>query len=39
MIATIFPSVSTEVKLERHCPHCGRVGGQMGALADKSIRS
>ncbi|KPL23027.1 MAG: hypothetical protein AMJ75_06965 [Phycisphaerae bacterium SM1_79] len=29
MIATIFPSVSTEVKLERHCPHCGRVGGQI----------
>lgn len=29
MIATIFPSVSTEVKLERHCPHCGRLGGQI----------
>jgi transposase-like protein len=29
MIATIFPSVSTEVKLERRCPHCGRVGGQI----------
>ena len=28
MIATIFPSVNTEVKLERHCPHCG------GALED-----
>ncbi len=29
MIATIFPSVSTEVKLERRCPHCGRLGGQI----------
>ena len=29
MITTIFPSVSTEVKLERHCPHCGRLGGQI----------
>lgn len=29
MIATILPSVSTEVKLERHCPHCGRLGGRI----------
>lgn len=29
MITTIFPSVSAEVKLERHCPHCGRLGGQI----------
>jgi len=29
MIATIFPSVNTDVKLERYCPHCGRRGGQI----------
>jgi len=29
MITTILPSVSTEVKLERHCPHCGRLSGQI----------
>lgn len=29
MIATILPSVSSEVKLERHCPHCGRLGGRI----------
>jgi hypothetical protein len=29
MIVTIFPSVSTEVKLERHWHHCGRLGGQI----------
>lgn len=29
MIATIFPSVSTKVELERRCPHCGRLGGQI----------
>ena len=29
MIATIFPSVNTGVKLERRCPHCRRVGGQI----------
>ena len=29
MITTIFPSVSTEVKLERRCRHCGRLGGQI----------
>jgi len=29
MIATIFPSVNAEVKLERRCPHCGRLGGRV----------
>ena len=29
MIVTIFPSVSTKVKLERLCHHCGRLGGQI----------
>lgn len=26
MVRYLFPSVGTEVKLERHCPHCGRFG-------------
>ena len=26
MVHYLFPSVGTEIKLERHCPHCHRVG-------------
>jgi len=38
MVNTIFPSVGTEPKLERRCPHCGRRGGQIhSGLAERAI--
>ena len=29
MIKYIIPSVGNSLKLERHCPHCGRLGGNI----------
>lgn len=29
MVDYLFPSVGTELKLQRTCPHCGRVGGRI----------
>ena len=29
MIRYIIPSVGNQLKLERHCPHCGRFGGNI----------
>jgi len=43
MIRYIIPSVSNQLKLERHCPHCGRCGGnihssiQYRAISDTKV--
>jgi len=38
MVHYLFPSVGRELKLERRCPHCGRVGGRIhSAVRQRSI--